>query len=207
MAITTYSELQTAVTSYLDADNLAASVPDFIGLAENEFARVLRQPEQETRLILPTVAGNERVALPADFAGVKEIALLTDPVEALEGMSIDALYRNFGRSFTSRPRGYAIAGGDLWLGPAPDAAYDLQLVYWAKLTPLSVSAPSNWLLAAHPDLYLFGSLMQAEFYGWNDARLPLVKSRVDEIIMQMAMDGNRRTMPANFRIKHGVVRG
>ena len=48
MAINTYSTLQTAVANWLDRDDLADRVPEFISLAEATFNRVLRIRSMET---------------------------------------------------------------------------------------------------------------------------------------------------------------
>ena len=42
-------------------------------------------------------------------------------------------------------------------------------------------------MTKHPDLYVFATCAQAEFYVWNDARLPLWKSRTEELIEQISM--------------------
>jgi hypothetical protein len=70
---------------------------------------------------------------------------------------------------------------------------------------LTGSNTTNWLLTDHPDLYLFGVLMQAEFFGWNDTRLALVKQRVDEILSQINKGGNqRRAGSAPIRMRSGI---
>src|SRR5262249_4236945 len=53
----------------------------------------------------------------------------------------------------------------------PDMIYTGTLVYWQSFTPLSGSTPSNWILASHPDVYLYGALTQAAPYLIDDARL------------------------------------
>ena len=176
-------------------------------MAEAEFNRVLRVPDMEARAIAQTVAGAERLTLPADCAGLKGVSLLADIAVPLEGTTVAELHAMYGRAYSARPSAYAVSDGQLWFGPLPDGAYDVQLGYWRKIPALSVSNPGNWLLAKHPDLYLLGSLMQAELYGWNDNRLPLIKARVDEILSQVAVEGLRNARPAHARMRHGVIGG
>jgi hypothetical protein len=45
------------------------------------------------------------------------------------------------------------------------------LAYYAKLSKLSDSNTTNWLLTAAPDAYLYGTLMQAAPYLQDDARI------------------------------------
>ena len=46
-------------------------------------------------------------------------------------------------------------------------------------------------MTKYPDLYLFGALVQAEFYNWNDDRLPLIKARLEEIMGQIMSNVQR----------------
>ena len=97
----------------------------------------------------------------------------------------------FPSSQTGRPLAYAISGSSLLLGPAPNGTYTIQLVYKQKIPALSDASPTNWLLAKHPDLYVAASLAMAEFRGWNDARLPLLKGWYDELVEEVNQAGQR----------------
>ncbi|MEI9890926.1 MAG: hypothetical protein WDN45_10435 [Caulobacteraceae bacterium] len=66
---------------------------------------------------------------------------------------------------------YGLYGGQLRLHPAPDQAYAAELVYLQTIPALSQTNPSNWLLAAHPDAYLYGALAQSAPYLKADERL------------------------------------
>jgi hypothetical protein len=90
-----------------------------------------------------------------------------------------------------QPQVYAVSGSSLLIAPSPDAAYTIRLVYKQALPALSENNPTNWLLNKQPDLYLAASLAMAEFRGWNDARLPLLKSWYDELITEVNEAGQR----------------
>ena len=53
----------------------------------------------------------------------------------------------------------------------PDSTYAYEIDYYAKLAKLSVSNTTNWLLTMSPDVYLYGSLLQAAPYLQDDARI------------------------------------
>jgi hypothetical protein len=53
----------------------------------------------------------------------------------------------------------------------PDQSYAGNLFYWQKPAPLSNANPSNWILANHPDVYLFGALTASAPYLMDDARV------------------------------------
>jgi hypothetical protein len=57
------------------------------------------------------------------------------------------------------------------LVPTPDTGYTGELTYYGKITALSDSNTSNWLLAYAPDLYLYGALLEATPYLKDDERL------------------------------------
>jgi len=66
---------------------------------------------------------------------------------------------------------FGIVGGQIRVLPIPDAAYTAELAYYAKLSKLSASVTTNWLLAQAPDVYLYGALLQAAPYLQDDARI------------------------------------
>src|SRR5690606_32381418 len=78
------------------------------------------------------------------------------------------------------PRYAAVVDGEVIVSPVPDQAYSLRLAYWQGITPLSVSATTNWLLTSHPDLYLYASLLQAAPYLYEDERVGLWEGRVEK---------------------------
>jgi hypothetical protein len=55
--------------------------------------------------------------------------------------------------------------------PTPDTGYTGELTYYGKITALSDSNTSNWLLSYAPDLYLYGALLEASPYLKDDERL------------------------------------
>ena len=86
------------------------------------------------------------------------------------------------------PRLFTIEGSTLKVRPLD--ATPLEFDYFQKIPALASVAPgdgtqTNWLLTAHPDLYLFGSLVEAEMFGVNDERAPLWKARRDEIFDEL----------------------
>ena len=56
---------------------------------------------------------------------------------------------------------------------------------------------TNWLLSAHPDLYLYGAILQAEVHIKDDPRLPLIKAGYDEMLYQITRASNRSRWGGN----------
>jgi hypothetical protein len=65
MSITTYSALKTAVADFLNRDDLAATVPTFISLAEADISRQLRHWQMEERAVAELDA--QYSAVPPDW--------------------------------------------------------------------------------------------------------------------------------------------
>jgi hypothetical protein len=68
----------------------------------------------------------------------------------------------------------------------------MTMLYIRRIPPLTAAAPTNWLLTLAPDLYLYGCLMQANIYGWQDERVPGFKALYEEAIEELKRDGDNR---------------
>jgi hypothetical protein len=171
MALTTYAELKTSIGDWLNRSDLTSVIPDFISLAEAQIERTLRARQMIVRANASFDA--QYGAVPADFLEVKSLKLTsTNPQTPLSFLSIDALDAEMTKHTASgRPKFFGIVGGQLRIVPTPDATYTTELTYYAKLSKLSTSNTSNWLLASSPDIYLYGALLQAAPYLQDDARI------------------------------------
>ena len=171
MALTTYTELKTSIGDWLNRSDLTAAIPDFISLAEAQIERTLRTRQMIVRANASFDA--QYGAVPADFLETKSLKLTsTNPESPLSFLSIDALDAEMSKHTASgRPKFFGIVGGQFRIVPTPDANYTTELTYYAKLTKLSSSVASNFLLASSPDIYLYGALLQAAPYLQDDARI------------------------------------
>ena len=194
MAITTYAELQTATANWLDRTDLTARIPEFIELSEANFNRVIRQPDMVTKNDSFSIAGRYNT-LPADTLEIVRIVLDLTPVIVLEYLTPEEISeRRIVMTATGRPYYFTVIGGSsnqLEVVPSPDSTYTSSIVYYTRIAALTDAATSNWLLAAHPDIYLFGTLVEAEPYLKNDERMPMWTSRLDKALMALRLQGER----------------
>jgi hypothetical protein len=186
MAITTYAELKTAIANWLDHSLFTARVPEFIALFEACANRRLRVRQQETSTNL--TPSNGSVALPADYLSWRRVTWTGSTRVELEYVHPSYLQAAYPSSPTDVPRIFTIEGSTLKVRPLD--ATPLEFDYFQKIPALASIAPAdgtqtNWLLTAHPDLYLFGSLVEAEMFGVNDERAPIWKARRDEILDEL----------------------
>jgi hypothetical protein len=76
----------------------------------------------------------------------------------------------------SGARYYTIRGTALDIRPAPAAPIDgdppaVEMVYYARPTPLTDDTPTNWLLEQEPAVYIYGTMLQAAPYMIDDERV------------------------------------
>ena len=171
MALSTYSELQTTIAAYLARNDLDSVIPDFIRLAEERLSRDLRIRQMLSVSTAITTADDNTVGLPTDFIEMRDIHLDTNPISGLTYMAPNNFYRKARVKEAGKPFNYTVLAAEMQLAPIPDAAYTLQMLYYAKPSPLGVNNQSNTWLAYCADALLYGSLAEAEPYLMNDARL------------------------------------
>lgn len=184
----TWAELKEAIASWLVRDDQEDRIPEYISLAESRLERAVNGPERDTST---TLTAADTVALPSDFGGVKALWIETDPKTTPDFMPYSTLRQVHSSAATGIPSNYTISGSSLIFGPAPDSAYDVTLVYRKALLPLSETNATNWLLAAHPDLYLAASLTEA-FLALVDDRAVMWDSRTEAKIQEVNSYGRRK---------------
>jgi hypothetical protein len=171
MAISTYSDLKTAVADYLARTDLTSKIPDFITFAENRLRRDLRIRQMLKLVNAAMTANDSTLSLPSDFLEMRDIHLNTTPNSALEYLSPNIFYRNADATNTGIPKRYTLLASDFQFAPIPDSAYNVRMLYYAAPAYLSDSNTSNVFLANCADALLYASLGEAEPYIMNDERL------------------------------------
>jgi len=184
MAITTYAELQTAIANFLDRSDLTSIIPTFIDLCEADMSRKIRhwRMEQRSTAELDT----QYSALPADFLEPIRLSITGGSTYTLEMESQAQMSNRRMQNLDTggRPRFYAMTDGKIEVYPSPDATYELEMVYHAKIPALADDATSNWVLSYHPDAYLYGALIHSAPYLVEDAR-----TQIWSALYQSAVDG------------------
>ena len=174
MAIGTFAELKTAAANWLDRSDLTDRIPEFIVLAEARFNRILRIRDMETvSTAISTTAGTREYSLPTGFVQMKEFHLTTDPITPLAYITPEMMSRLQAGSTKAKPKVFTIIADNVRLGPNPDAVYTTSMLYYKTFTALSGSNTTSEMLTNNPDVYLYGTLLEAEPFIMNDARVQL----------------------------------
>lgn len=178
MTLASYTELKTAIKSWLARSSLPTGTEDeFIVLAEAEFNRIMRNKELRDASTITTTANSPAITLPAAAKLVINISH-TDGLKPalLTKMSPGALANLLGDQSPSRPLYWAEDTGaqGARVFPYADDEYTLRVLYWKNITTMVGAASPNWLLTAHPDMYLYGCLRAACLRFVDEKRLVMI---------------------------------
>ncbi len=159
MDLTTYTGLQAAIASFANRTDLTDAIPGFIALAEADIRLDVRARSVRTTFDITAAAQ----ALPADVQSLQSVRLVTTSPSDDGNLDIctpQALTDHRVMWTTAgRPYFAALVGNELNVVPAPDQPYTAEIVYTPSLTSLSGSNPTNEILAAQPNAYLYGALV------------------------------------------------
>lgn len=195
MAITTFAELQTAIANWLVRDDLTAVIPDFIRLFEVRVNRTLRVRQMETIATLSPTGG--LAALPADFLEWKYLTYTGTTAVNLEYVTPAVMTQMYPDTPADIPAVFTINANGIQV--MPTTSDSLTLGYYASIAALSDSNTSNWLLAAYPDAYLFGSLVEGNAYVMEPDAGALWKQRADEVMSEILRLDSYTRGPASVR--------
>lgn len=181
MAISTYSELKTAIADWMARSDVSGSAADFITLGEARLNRLL-----------------EVVATTATLAGVVDSASIS--ISALSMVEPQDLYVTDGNTeyfvapralgtFTTEtvsglPGLWAIEGTNIKLDRPCDQAYSFRFVYQGRFA-LSDAAPTNEFLTNNPDLYMAASIVWGAVYTKDLQGGAMWKGMLDEFTAEV----------------------
>lgn len=166
MSISTYAELQTAVTNWLHRASLGGAAgsnvaDDLITLGEARIYRDVRARAMEVALSATIASGV--ISVPSDYVELKHAYVDTTPVRKLQRTTADYVYERFSlRSAQGTPLYIAREGSSFIFGPYPDSEYGIRGIYYKRFSALSTAV--NAFFTANPDLFLFAALAEARAY-------------------------------------------
>lgn len=191
-----YGSLLLDVSEYSGKPDIAHVFQRLISLAEAKLNRVLRVAEMET-LGSVTLATGEG-ALPDDF--LEMISLIGPNSYQVNAVSQAELYQRF-QNYGGTPFGYSITGSAITLRPTTDGV--ASILYYAKIPPLTVASPTNWLLQKYPDIYLYALLEEVGIMS-RDAEVTQAMSGMKDAAVQGLRINDERARWSNSKV---VVRG
>lgn len=183
--ITSYSSLQSNVADWIVKSNLTSQIKTFIQLAESSFRRDKRCRKLQSRTFSISADG---IALPSDYHSMEEWyhdgPTYYGDIKIVPAGKLAQIKDRYGA--TGVPAYAAIVGGRrLRFGPAPDGTYSTKMEYWRRIESLSDTVTTNWLLDEHPDIYLYGTLMEAAPYLKDDERIAVWQTRLERALEEL----------------------
>lgn len=188
-----YSQLQADVADYLHRNDLAGVMPTFISRAEDYLFR-----ELNIKSLAFSISGTttgEYAELPSDFQTVSKVTVTQGSVEyALDYKSENAVTER------STPYAYALENNQIRIfGAGTGQAY--VLYYIPKITALSDSNTSNWLLENAKDLYFYTTALEAARYIRNEAEMAALPGLVAGSLDSVRRLSERKGQPANASLQ------
>jgi hypothetical protein len=191
MAISNYTELNTAVANWLDRDDLTDRIPEFIALAEARFNRLLRIRAMEEKQTASTVVGQRNLALPGGFIQMRNLQINTSPITPMQYVTPEIYDRLYGSTQEGTPQMYTIISDELQLGPVPASVQTIEMLFYKKFDALTGVSPTNWVIDNAPDVYLYGCLLEAEPFVMNDPRAQLWATAFQQSISDIQEQDNK----------------
>lgn len=206
MALATNAQLQASIATWATRTDLTATIPDFIGWAQQEIGRRLRSRWMLTRADL-AITG-EFVAQPADFQALKSLHLAVSPRVNIDVVSPEIIEDSYSWNSTqTNPEQVAVEGAQFHFGPAFSGTPTGKLLYYATPAALVVDADTNAILTRYPFLYLYGSLEALFRYLEDDNNAQIYGGQFGELIESIntseakdAMTGPLQTVAYGGRV-------
>ena len=185
MALSSYSELKTAIANWLNRSDLTSEISeDFVVLTEADFNSKLRIRKMVAQTTI--TIDSETESIPSDFLQVRDFYILNGGIKyALKYITPAQMDQIKGGSSSGQPSTYTILGDTFRFAPTPSSAYTGYLNYYQRFSALSDSNTSNFILTNHPAIYLYGSLYHAaNFLGGVDPQRLQQWQRMYETAME-----------------------
>jgi hypothetical protein len=87
--------------------------------------------------------------------------------------------------------------------PIPDAAYDFELVYYARLTPLTAASQTNWMTLNAPQALLYATLWEAQLWLKNVDRAAFWEAQYNAAKAPFMVETGERLRDRNIRVTRG----
>ncbi len=193
-----YGAFKTAIANWLNRSDLDMIIPDFVAQAEATLNKVLRTRYMivDSSPNLAITAGQDRVAMPGDLIDIAYVVDTADATRTLVKQAPDwmAKQQRLRLKTPGVPLYYAIIGGNMLVCPVPAANTSYKVSYYQEIPPLTASNASNWVLAHHPDLYLYTALMHAAPYLADDARSELFGQSIVKMVQSLIANNQTTTL-------------
>ena len=165
MSLSTYDGLKLSVADWINREDLSSVIPDFIALAENRIFRELRAPSNEKTVDL-VVSNDGYATVPNDLLEVKDLFWNYQPLTRVSLTQLHSYVTRAGQA----PEMFARETYRFRLFPVPTVldSDNLKMIYYFEPDNLTSSNGTNPVFSTSPDIYLYGTLVEASNYLGSD---------------------------------------
>lgn len=190
-----WGQIKAAVAAYANRTDLAAMMPTFLELAEQRIYNGGAEgdvPPLRLSTMLTTV-NPASPTLPVDFIEMKRVSAVMDATykKALDFKPLEITAAMEGAS--GEPTYYSLQNTGLVY--APTFTYPVEIIYYARFSPLVNDVDTNWLTANASTAYISAMLIEVGYYlRDNDlAQRELARFASSVNAMQAQDDGNKHS--------------
>jgi hypothetical protein len=196
MSISTFSELKTAIASWLHRSDLTTQIPDGITFAEAKFNRRLRVRQMETAMAATSISSG-LITRPTGLLEVKSIWNTNECKSPLEARPLEYVLNHRNTGYGATDNVVAFYAWDRTYFRFNCDTGEVEGTYYASIDALSDDETTNWLLTAAPDLYLAGSLAEIFLLNMEEERAAIWQSKANALIDELNKTDQRARMSGN----------
>lgn len=201
-----YAELTQAIKDYCSntESSFVANIPVFVKQAEQRIYNSVDLPVEWEYATLTATPNVQDIAMPANWLATFSMSVV-NPTTSDRTYLINKDYSFVREAFpdptdTGVPQYYAISdNATTLLAPTPNAAYSIELSYYAYPTSI-VTASTSWLGTNFDSVLLYGALIEAYTYMKGEAdMLALYTQRYNEALAQLRVLGEGKNRQDAYR--------
>jgi hypothetical protein len=138
--------------------------------------------------------------LPSDYGEWRAVTANTVPRRSLDYITPSRMDEDYPYRDSGPPQVFTIIGSTIRVLPITSSTINLQ--YYSAIQPLATDDATNWLLVAHPAIYLYGTLVHSAPYLGDDNRLQLWGAMFENALRALEMKDERaRYSSTRMRVK------
>lgn len=198
-----YSELVSAIESYVENDFAVADINNFIEQAEQRIYNTVQLPALRKNVTGNTTSGNKYLSAPSDWLSTFSLAVIdgSGNYTYLLNKDVNFIRESYPTAAdTGLPEYYALFDQNTFiLGPTPNSNYTMELHYFYYPESI-VTAGTTWLGNNFDSALLYGALLEAYTYmkGESDV-IAVYKQRYDEALALLKQLGDGKDRQDAYR--------
>jgi len=210
MALTNLGELKSSVADWLNREDLASVIPDFIKIAESRINSDYRSRVSATEYVISTTFASELQQNPIASAGVREIETLEIDGKIAQQVSWDQYVKELTNQ-VHRDGVWVNNNGSIYFSgwaqpsdPAPGAGGEpaTLTLYGYEQTEFDLAndLSTTFFFNEHPQVYLYAVLTEAAVYLRDPEGMQMYQVRYDENMDKIQKEHKRQQVAGGMKV-------